>query len=230
MKAKAPSVSIVVPVLNERDGIDRLFCRLPSRAVEVVVADGGSEDGTLELLDSLPCTVVRAGKGRARQMNAGARVAGGDVLVFLHADTRLPAGFLDELAAFHDSRLAWGRFDVRLSGRHPVLRLVEFMMNLRSRVTGICTGDQAIFVEREAFDEIEGYPDIPLMEDIELSSRLKRMTRPWCSRLRVTTSSRRWEEEGILPTILLMWRLRLAYWLGAAPEALARRYYRSYRS
>lgn len=225
----APAISIVMPVLNERDGLDRLFCRLPVGEVEIIVADGGSEDGTLELLDTLPCTVVNAERGRARQMNAGARAASGDVLIFLHADTRLPEGFIEELAAFHRSRLAWGRFDVRLSGEHPMLRIVEFMMNFRSRITGIATGDQAIFVERDAFEKVDGYPDIALMEDIGISSRLKRLSRPWCSRKRVTTASRRWEEDGMLPTILLMWRLRLAYWLGAAPEALARRYHRSNR-
>jgi rSAM/selenodomain-associated transferase 2 len=169
--------------------------------------------------------VLSAPRGRALQMNVGAAKANGDVLLFLHADTRLPGEaerlVLDGLAR---SGHAWGRFDVVIEGRHPMLRLVAAMMNLRSRLTGIATGDQAIFVKRDAFQAAGGFPEIPLMEDIALSKRLKRGGRPLCLRERATTSGRRWETHGVFRTILLMWRLRLAYFLGADPAALAGRY------
>lgn len=158
-------------------------------------------------------------------MNAGARQARGDVLMFLHADTVVSAEALAALLTeFPASGRSWGWFDVRLSGRHPMLRVVERLMNVRSRLTGITTGDHAIFVRRATFEEVGGYPDIPLMEDIALSRRLKRASRPLCLAQPVITSSRRWEEKGILRTILLMWRLRLAYALGADPHRLARSY------
>ncbi|MEO6696754.1 MAG: TIGR04283 family arsenosugar biosynthesis glycosyltransferase, partial [Gammaproteobacteria bacterium] len=164
-------------------------------------------------------------RGRARQMNLGAATACGEILLFLHADTRLP----QNAGAVIHSGLAqtgarWGRFDVRLSGRPPLLRVVEALMNWRSRLTGIATGDQAIFVRRDLFERAGGFPDIPLMEDIALSRILKRFSRPFCVRERVITSSRRWEQHGIVRTIFLMWRLRLAYALGADPEQLVRRY------
>ncbi len=184
------------------------------------MADGGSEDATREIAAPLADRVVLAPRGRARQMNAGAAAAGGDALLFLHADTRLPAR-ADELIFHALQRHAWGRFDVRIEAAHPLLGVVGFAMNLRSRLTGIATGDQAIFVRREAFP---GFPEIALMEDIAFSKTMKRSGAPACLRERVTTSGRRWERDGVLRTVLLMWRLRLAYFLGTAPDELARRY------
>jgi rSAM/selenodomain-associated transferase 2 len=221
-------LSIVVPVLDEADGIAAHLAALaPLRAngAEVIVVDGGSTDSTCELAEALADRIVVAPRGRATQMNAGAALASGDVLVFLHADTRLPPD-ADGLiaAAFTGGGRRWGRFDVEIEGRHPLLPLVAGLMNLRSRVTGIATGDQAIFVTREAFRKVRGYPDIPLMEDVALSCALKRLSRPACIAQRVTTSGRRWESRGVLRTIATMWRLRLAFFLGASPRRLALAY------
>ncbi len=213
-------LSVVVPVLDEAAGIRaalEALAPLRSRGHEVIVVDGGSSDRTVEIAEGLCDRVLRAQRGRAAQMNAGARVATGDVLVFLHADTRLPPG-ADQLIP---NSSTWGRFDVEIEGRHPLLTLVACAMNLRSRLTGIATGDQAIFVRRDAFP---GFPEIALMEDVALSKVLKRRGAPACLRQRVVTSGRRWESRGVLRTILLMWRLRLFYFLGVSPERLARRY------
>jgi rSAM/selenodomain-associated transferase 2 len=221
-------LSIIVPALNEADTIGALLTDLaPFRTAgaEVILVDGGSSDGTPERAAADVDRVLPAQKGRAAQMNAGARVARGDLLWFLHADTRVPA---DAAAALQDAWAGgarWGRFDVRLSGRHFLLRLVERGMNIRSRLTGIATGDQGIFVTRAAFEQVGGFPPLVLMEDIALSGALRPLARPACLRVRLITSSRRWEEGGVLRTILLMWRLRLAYALGADPADLARRYY-----
>jgi rSAM/selenodomain-associated transferase 2 len=221
-------LSVVVPALNEAEQIVATLAplqRLRAGGHEVIVVDGGSTDGTPHLAAPLADRVLRAERGRARQMNAGARAAGGDVLLFLHADTRLPDGadrlIVEGLAR---SGRGWGRFDVRLSGRHPLLVITGPLFSLRSRITGVATGDQAIFVRRDWFEQAGGFPDIPLMEDLALSRTLKRRGRPLCFWHRVTTSSRRWEQKGIVRTILLMWRLRLAYYLGADPADLARRY------
>jgi rSAM/selenodomain-associated transferase 2 len=220
-------ISITVPTLNEARSIHSLLTDLAplrQRGHEVIVADGGSMDGTPTLAAPLADRVLEAPRGRARQMNAGVGQATGDMLWFLHADGRVPgeatAALLEACAAGH----AWGRFDVRLSGSHPLLRLVERMMNLRSRLSGIATGDQGIFVTREAFAAVGGYPDIPLMEDIALSRALRRQAWPACSRVRLIASSRRWEAQGVLRTIVLMWRLRLAYALGVDPHRLVRHY------
>jgi rSAM/selenodomain-associated transferase 2 len=222
------TLSIIVPVLDEETGIVAALDALADdrrHGHEVIVVDGGSSDRTSELARPLADIVLKAPRGRARQMNAGAARASGDILVFLHADTRLPPAS-DRLIfeGLRRSRRVWGRFDVAIAGRNPMLRVVAATMNLRSRVSGIATGDQAIFVTRAAFAACGGYPDIPLMEDIALSRRLKRAGRPLCLAECVTTSGRRWEQGGIVRTILLMWRLRLAYFLGAEPAALARRY------
>ncbi len=190
------------------------------RGHEVIVADGGSEDGTAQSAAALCDRVVLAARGRAAQMNAGAAAAGGDALVFLHADTRLPA-HADELILDSLQVYLWGRFDVEIDGRHRLLKAVACGMNLRSRLTGIATGDQAIFVRRGSFP---GFPEIALMEDIAFSTAMKRLGPPACRRETVLTSGRRWESRGVLRTILLMWRLRLMYFLGARPEALARIY------
>ena len=184
------------------------------------MVDGGSDDGTPQLAAGLCDRLLDAPRGRALQMNAGARAARGDALLFLHADTRLPPEADRAVLESLRSR-AWGRFDVRIEGRHPLLGVVGRLMNLRSRLTGIATGDQAIFVRRDAF---AGYPEIALMEDVALCKALKRRGPPACLRLRVTTSGRRWETRGVVRTILLMWRLRLAYALGADPARLAERY------
>lgn len=222
-------LSIIIPTLDEADVIAATLTPLQAlrrAGHEVVLADGGSRDATTTLAAPLVDKLLNVPRGRARQMNAGAGAAAGDWLLFLHADTLLPA-HVDEIMAdaLAHARRRWGRFDVRLSGAQPTLRVIEATMNLRSRVTGIATGDQAIFVERALFVRVGGFPELALMEDIALSRMLKRHGPPLCLRARVVTSSRRWESRGILPTVLLMWRLRLAYFFGADPQRLVRRYY-----
>ncbi len=221
-------ISLIVPALNEAAGIRGTLDPLQplrARGHEVVVVDGGSTDGTPTLARPLADRVIASPRGRARQQNAGAAVAGGGVLLFLHADTRLPedadALVLDGLRT---SGRGWGRFDVRLTGAHPLLRVIERMMGIRSRLTGIATGDQAIFVRRDWFTAAGGFPDIPLMEDVALSRTLRRMGPPLCLRQPAVTSSRRWEQRGVWRTMALMWRLRLEYALGADPARLAERY------
>lgn len=216
-------LSIVVPVLNEAAAIVQTLAALaPLRAAghEVIVVDGGSDDGSAALAAPLADRVLQAPRGRARQMNAGAAAAAGEALLFLHADTRLPEGADAQVAAAL-ARRPWGRFDVRIEGRSALLPVIAFFMNLRSRLTGIATGDQALFVRRDAFI---GFPDLPLMEDVAFSGAMRRRARPACLGSRVVTSGRRWDERGALRTVFLMWRLRLAYWMGAAPDDLARRY------
>jgi len=226
---KPATLSIIVPALNEAADI-AAFLRdlqpLRARGVELILADGGSCDATIALATPLVDRVACSLRGRATQMNAGASIAGGEVLLFLHADCTLPAGS-DRLIlhGLEDSGRKWGRFDVRLSGNPVLLRVVETLMNWRSRVTGICTGDQGLFVDRSLFDEIGGFPDIALMEDIAISKRLKRHSAPLCIPARLITSSRRWEKHGIWRTIVIMWRLRLAYFLGAEPGRLAEIYH-----
>lgn len=219
------SLSIVVPVLNEAAGIEatlRALAPLRERGVEVIVVDGGSRDDTVALARPLADHIVDGPRGRARQMNAGAAVASAPQLLFLHADTRLPER-ADALvaAALAAQAQAWGRFDVIIEGRSAWLPVVATLMNLRSRWSGIATGDQAMFMTRDAFDAVGGFPDQPLMEDIELSIRLKRVGAPACLHERVVTSGRRWEQRGVWRTILLMWRLRLLYALGVSADRLA---------
>ena len=221
-------LSIIMPVLNEGDGIAAALdalADLRALGTELIVVDGGSRDATVQEAQLRADQVVLAPRGRALQMNAGAEKASGEVLLFLHADTRLPAE-ADRvvLNGLNRSRRAWGRFDVRIEGRSPLLPVVAWLMGLRSRLTGIATGDQAIFVRREAFQAVGGFPAIALMEDIAMCKRLKRLGRPLSLRMCVTTSGRRWEKNGVLSTILLMWRLRLAYFFGADPKKLARQY------
>jgi rSAM/selenodomain-associated transferase 2 len=191
----------------------------------LIVVDGGSDDATIALSELAVDRIIRSSRGRSRQMNAGARLAGGEVLLFLHADAFLPEG-ADQLIidGLNRQGKSWGRFDVRLSGRHFLLRITEWLMNWRSRLTGIATGDQGIFVQSRLFEVVGGFPEIELMEDVALSKTLKKKGKPLCLRHRILTSSRRWEKEGILRTILLMWSLRLAYFLGAHPRRLARFY------
>lgn len=193
---------------------------------EIIIADGGSNDGSLETAQRYADQVVSSPAGRSLQMNAGARVASGEVLLFLHVDTKLPAQSVSALCQMLvDQASAWGRFDVRLSGNHFLFRIIESMMNWRSRITGIATGDQAIFVNKQLFLDCGGFAEILLMEDIEICGRLKRITKPFYLAEKVITSSRRWEKNGILATVFLMWRLRLAYWKGVDPDVLASQYY-----
>jgi rSAM/selenodomain-associated transferase 2 len=223
-----PSFSIIVPVLDEAAGIVPALEALASArhaGASVVVVDGGSRDETRELAAPLADRVIEAPRGRASQMNAGARESSADIVLFLHADTTLPANALDAIAnGLARTGRDWGRFDVSIAGADPLLALVSMLMNARSRITGVATGDQAIFVRREAFEAVGGFPEIPLMEDVAISKRLLRRTRPLALGDRVVTSGRRWERHGTLRTIFLMWRLRLAYALGADPGRLARRY------
>ncbi len=221
-------LSIIVPCLNEGESIGQALAALAplrARGAEVIVVDGGSSDGTVERAAPLADRVISAARGRASQMNAGAARARGEIMLFLHADTLLPES-ADALVVegLKRSRRGWGRFDVVISGGNPLLRVVAWLMNVRSRLTGIATGDQAIFVMRSLFTAAGGYPEIALMEDIALSKRLKRFGRPLCLRHRLVASGRRWEKHGVVRTILLMWRLRLAFWLGADPGKLAVRY------
>ena len=221
-------LSIIIPTLNEarqlRDTLKPLRA-LQTRGHEVIVVDGGSSDHTSVIAREFADQVVDGARGRAHQMNAGAAVASGDVLLFLHADTQLPDQ-ADRLiaGALLDDKFSWGRFDVSLSGEHFLLRVIESLMNFRSRISSIATGDQAIFVRRALFIQLGGYPEIPLMEDIALCKLLKRAARPANLSARVVTSSRRWEQRGIIRTVVLMWRMRLAYALGASPQRLAKRY------
>lgn len=220
------ALSIIVPVLDEATGIDaclRALAPLRQRGVEVIVVDGGSADATVTLAGPLADRVLDASRGRASQMNAGAREARGAALLFLHADTRLPPE-ADRLVLAALSKAAWGRFDVRIDGVSAGLRIVAAFMNARSRLTGIATGDQAIFVRRAVFEGLGGFPEMDLMEDVTLSQRLRAVSSPACLRERVSTSGRRWDRHGILRTAVLMWRLRFAYWRGADPSDLARRY------
>lgn len=221
-------LSIIIPALNEAYGIVETLEPLQPlrrRGHEVLVVDGGSGDDTTALAAPLADRVLAGPRGRARQMNAGAEAAAGEIFLFLHADTRLP----DEADRMVIEGLArngrgWGRFDVRLSGRHRALRVVERGISWRSRATGIASGDQAIFARREWFEYVGGFPDLPLMEDLALSRALKFHGPPLCLRAPVVTSSRRWEERGVWRTVFLMWRLRLGYYLGADPVRLAERY------
>lgn len=217
-------LSVVLPVLNEAQTITATLARLRRPGVEIIVADGGSHDDTVVLAQALGDFVIAAPRGRALQMNAGAAAAHGDVLLFLHADTRLPDDALTAIAFAIEAGAAWGRFDVHIKGQHPLLGLIARMMNLRSRLTGIVTGDQAIFCSRALFDSLGGYAPIALMEDIDFSRRARALSAPACLRARVTTSGRRWEKHGVLRTVLLMWRLRLRYFFGADPRELALAY------
>jgi rSAM/selenodomain-associated transferase 2 len=223
-----PRLSIIVPVLDEAGWIVTTLTALEpfrARGAELIVVDGGSSDNTVALARPLADRLIAAARGRGAQMNAGAAAATGDVLLFLHADTTLPPqadGLL--LEALRDSVWQWGRFDVRIEGRSPLLKLVSGLMNWRSLITGIATGDQAMFVSRAAFATVGGFPEIPLMEDVALSKKLKRVGRPLCLAAEVTASGRRFDQRGVVRTVVLMWRLRLAFFLGAEPATLARRY------
>jgi rSAM/selenodomain-associated transferase 2 len=220
-----PGLSVIVPVLDEAGCIAQTLQALQplrQRGHELIAVDGGSRDATRELAAPWVDRLLSAPRGRALQMNAGAAQAAGACLLFLHADTLLPAGADAAIAAALAGGAGWGRFDVRIAGRSIALPVVARLMNLRSRLTGIATGDQAIFVEAALFRQLGGYAALPLMEDIELSRRLRAVAPPACLRERVLTSGRRWESRGVWRTVWLMWRLRWRYWRGAPAEALAR--------
>lgn len=226
------TIAAVVPVLNEARGIgDFLAAACAHDFAEILLVEGGSDDATRRIIEAFRdqardprIALMQSVRGRGRQMNAGARRATSGTLVFLHADTRLPPGAVAAVRSAIEGGKDWGRFDVRLDGRGLLLRVIAFFMNWRSRLTGICTGDQAIFVRRDVFERIGGFADVALMEDIDLSRRLKRTGRPARIAAPVTTSARRWREQGILRTVVRMWRLRLMYFLGASPAMLAARY------
>lgn len=224
-------LAVIVPVFHEAAAIESALARLApmrARGCEVIVVDGGSTDTTVARARPLADQLVQSARGRALQMNVGAKTAidrGADVLLFLHADSELPDNADRRIeAALQAGGSVWGRFDVRIDGEAPILKVVAAMMNRRSRLTGICTGDQAIFVTRSAFERLGGFTPIVLMEDIEFSKRAKTLSRPAAIGARVVTSGRRWQRHGIWRTIVLMWRFRLAYFFGADPEQLARRY------
>lgn len=219
---------MIIPAYNEADTTAatlRVLAPIRTQGHEVILVDGRSGDQTVDIARGHIDHLVSSERGRAKQMNAGAAAAHGDIFLFLHADTLLPQGALDHvIVGLRETGLAWGRFDIRLSGGIRLLRVVETLSNLRSRWTGIATGDQALFMHRRAFEAVGGFAEVPLMEDIIISRRLKRLSRPLCLNERVVTSSRRWEENGILRTILRMWVLRLAFALGVNPSVLARHY------
>ena len=223
------TLSIVIPVRNEAGIIRAHLERLQAlRAVghEVIVVDGGSADGTLQMAQGLADSCVTSEAGRSTQMNGGAVQANGEILLFLHADTVLPAHADEQITrALAANNSQWGWFDVKLSKSRPAFRLVAHMMNLRARLTSVCTGDQALFVERELFRRVGGFADIALMEDIAISKVLRRTGRPARPQALVTTSSRRWEQKGLVSTIMLMWKLRLLYFIGVPPSRLALMYY-----
>jgi rSAM/selenodomain-associated transferase 2 len=224
----APVLSVIIPALEEAHGIAACIDALrPLRdaGAEILVIDAGSRDATAALAAAAGVRVLQAARGRAAQMNTGTDIARGGMLAFLHADTRPTPDAcrrLLDLAGRPGER--WGRFDVRLSGPGAAFRVIESCMNLRSRLTGIATGDQLMFASRSLFQRAGGFPDVPLMEDVALSGRLKRLASPCCCRERVHTSSRRWRQHGVLRTVLHMWRLRAAFWLGADPARLAQHY------
>lgn len=228
MLSDCPFLDVVLPVLNEEGSVARAVASAHDPAVStIMVVDGGSEDATIAVACDAGARVIRSRPGRSVQMNAGGQATCAEAVVFLHADTVLPPGFGARIgAALRDPAVVGGRFDVSLSGADPRLRMVEFFMNMRSRLTGISTGDQAIFVRRHVFEEMKGFREIPLMEDVDFTSRLRKQGRLAALRDRVETSSRRWEQNGILRTIVLMWSLRLAYAVGVGPERLAALYSR----
>jgi rSAM/selenodomain-associated transferase 2 len=221
-------LAVVLPTLDEAAVIEptlRALAALRARGAQVIVADGGSSDDTVARAAPLADAVISAPRGRARQMNAGAAACAAEALLFLHADTHLPEGADTLVQAALAGGAAWGRFDVRIDGRSRWLPIVAALMNLRSRFTGIASGDQALFMTRAAFDAVGGFPDQALMEDIEICRRLRRAAgAPACLRAKVTTSGRRWDRQGALRTIALMWRLRWAYWRGVPADTLAQRY------
>lgn len=219
-------ISIIIPTYNEEVGIAALLNKLQSfrPQCELIIVDGGSEDNTVGLAVPLVDDVIRTGKGRALQMNAGATIAKAPILLFLHADTFLPDNAVEQLKSAMEKGFIWGRFDIELTGSSRLLSIVAWSMNKRSRWTGIATGDQALFVDKTVFEQLGGFAEISLMEDIELTSRLRKLSKPYCSKSKVISSGRRWLSFGIIKTILLMWSLRLRYFFGAEADELEQLY------
>jgi rSAM/selenodomain-associated transferase 2 len=220
--------TIIIPTLNEAQAIVKCLTALqPLRdCCELIVVDGGSTDDTKMLAKPLVDKLITLGKGRAIQMNAGAEQAESNILIFLHADTFLPIDALNHIAQASNNERQWGRFDVELSGNHPMLKVIAWFMNGRSRLTGFATGDQVIFVKKILFESVGQYPIIPLMEDIALCKKLKKISPPICLKAKVISSGRRWERFGIFKTMLLMWNLRLRYFFGEEPKILADLYHK----
>jgi rSAM/selenodomain-associated transferase 2 len=221
-------ISVIIPVLREAENISNLrqsTQMFRALGVEVIIVDGGSDDGTQDLVGSLVDQLVHAPKGRAAQMNAGAKVASGQILLFLHADTVLSEEVFRESSVKIENS-EWGRFDLRISSSKYLYRVIEYLINLRSRISGIATGDQAIFISNKLFTDIGGFADIPLMEDVEICCRLKAKVPPVCLNQKVVTSARYWERNGPYRAIFRMWAIRFAYWVGVSPEYLHGRYYR----
>lgn len=220
-------ISVIIPTKNEAAYIAQTLASLtPWQQLghEIIVVDGGSTDNTAVLASAHVKKVIQSAPGRAQQMNAGAALAQGQLLLFLHADTLLADDALASLSAIVHQPMTWGRFDVELVGQSKWLPVVAAMMNLRSRLSGIATGDQALFFSRDLFYALNGFASQPLMEDVEICRRAKAVTRPVCFRSRIKTSGRRWDTRGVWPTIRLMWQLRWRYWLGESPESLAKDY------
>ncbi len=221
-----PRLSIIIPVLNEADCLDQTLASLFNQPwvkhhCEIIVSDGGSDDDSLEIAQRHPCKIVRSGAGRARQMNTASSAARGKTLLFLHADSRLPRDFGDMI----DTDASWGFFRIRLSGTGLAYRIIEGAINLRTRISSVAGGDQGLYFERHFFESLDGYPRIPLMEDIAISKKARRLAAPLVIEPAITSSSRRWQQQGIVKTVLLMWSLRLAFWLGVDPQRLHRIYY-----
>ncbi len=223
-----PQISIIMPVLNEAAQLaDKLQALQALRSrCELLLVDGGSIDAGPTVAEPWVDQVLQSPRGRSRQMNLGARHAQAEVLLFLHADTQLPELAVELIMSAVEQGAEWGRFDVQFDSRQAIFKLIAGMMNARSRLTGIATGDQAIFMSRQVFQAVGGFPEIVLMEDIAISAALKKLAKPCCLKAKVVTSARRWQHYGILRTILLMWCLRLRYFFGASPDELAARYYR----
>lgn len=215
-------IAVVIPALNEEENIAATVrSAIAPAVVEIVVVDGGSEDGTVAIAEQVGARVVSSARGRARQLNAGAAASRGDVLLFLHADTLLPRGFDRAVAsALSDPDVAGGRFDIDLQPSSPLIWLTARLISARSRLSRIATGDQALFVRRAVFEAMGGFPDQPIMEDLAFSIDLKRRGRIACLRERVVSSSRRWRKDGVVRTILLMWSMRFLYFCGASPAWL----------
>lgn len=224
-------VSIIIPALNEGKQLNQLLDSIQNwreEGHEIILVDGGNDDKSFITTGHLVDKVLKTSPGRATQMNEGARHAHNEILFFLHADSVVDDNCISAIIqGLQMSNNVWGRFDIKLSGTHWMLRIIERMMNIRSRITGIATGDQGIFVYRKIFTQINGYANIELMEDIEISRRLKRISRPVCLDTRIITSSRKWEQKGILKTVILMWLLRLAFYIGVSPRRLSLIYYSS---
>lgn len=226
IKERTMFVSIIIPVLNEENAIQVLLQQLQiyrQQGHEVIVVDGGSTDKSISISEALADKALISAQGRAIQMNIGAEVASHDILWFLHADTQLPENLIKPIQqALIDKD--WGRFNIKLSGSNSLFRIIEKMINLRSCFVGIATGDQGIFVKREIFKRVKGYSNLPLMEDVSLSKKLKKISKAACLKEQLVTSSRRWEENGVLSTVLLMWKLRFLYWLGVSADKLVVQY------